>query len=197
MLDAVEKPLGLFEGYKGINYCYGEEEIYECFKSLIPQLQKRRDRKTELISSGEESEEIFDAINSEFKPLFIFIPELDQFINMIYKSEYDMKGFVENVFAKGQNNGVYFFSDLSLKNKANAGGYPGFESFIGYKAGIHLGGKTSNDTILNFDYLPYSDQAKADKTGVGTLPEVYDEKSTTKVVIPLVKKLQGIKMAND
>ena len=135
-----------------------------------------------------EAEESFKAMSEEFTPIFIFVSELDQFINTIYKSEYDMKGFVENVFSKGQNNNIYFFADLSIRNKANAGGYPAFESFIGYRKGVHVGGKTVGNTILNFDYIPYNERGKAEWAGLATLPEVYDEKETSKVVIPLVKK---------
>ena len=140
------------------------------------------------VSEGMEAEEIFKAMSEEFTPIFIFISELDQFINTIYKSEYDMKGFVENVFSKGQNNNIYFFADLSIRNKASAGGYPAFESFIGYRKGVHVGGKTVGNTILNFDYIPYNERGKAERAGLATLPEVYDEKETSRVVIPLVKK---------
>lgn len=189
VMDAAERQLGMFEGYRGVKYCYGDEDVFNCFKDLTPTMQQRRERKTELTSQGKENEEIFEIMNTEFRPVFVFIPELDQFINMIYKSEFDMKGFIENVFEKGQNNGIFFFADLSLKNKANAGGYPAFDSFIGYRKGIHLGGKVSNNTILNYEYMTYSDQTKADKAGVGTLPEIRDEKETSKVIIPLVRKV--------
>ena len=178
----------MFSETEGIQYCHGDKEVFECFKKLFPEFKKRRDRRAELTTQGKESDEIFEVMSAEFTPIFIFIPELDQFINMIYQSEIDMKGFIENVIGKGRGNNIYFFADLSLKNKSNAGGYPAFESFIGYRTGIHLGGKTVADTILNFDHIPYSEQNKPDKAGVGTLPDVIDEKATSKVVIPHVRK---------
>ena len=188
IFDAEERPLGMFSETEGIQYCHGDKEVFECFKKLFPEFKKRRDRRAELTTQGKESDEIFEVMSAEFTPIFIFIPELDQFINMIYQSEIDMKGFIENVIGKGRGNNIFFFADLSLKNKSNAGGYPAFESFIGYRTGIHLGGKTVADTILNFDYIPYSEQNKPDKAGVGTLPDVIDEKATSKVVIPHVRK---------
>ena len=189
VLDAEERPLGMFDGIEGISYCSGDKEVFDCFQGLIPKFVERRNRKAELGSQGREADEIFSIMTSEFKPIFIFIPELDQFINMIYRSEYDMKGFIENVIGKGRGNNIFFIADLSLKNKANAGGYPAFDSFIGYRKGIHLGGKTANNTILNFDYIPYSEQNRSEKAGIGTLPDVRDEKDTEKVVIPLVRKI--------
>ena len=135
-----------------------------------------------------EPDEVFGIMSTEFDPIFIFIPELDQFINMIYRSENNMSGFFENMFSRGRGNGIYFFADLSLRNKSNAGGYPAFESFIGYRKGIHLGGKTAANSILNFEYIPFSEQNRADKAGTGYIPDVTDDKNTSKVIIPLVKK---------
>ena len=188
VFDSAEKALGVYEHFDGSTYCSSDKEIFDCFNALTPEFKKRSSRKAKLVSEGMEAEEIFKAMSEEFTPIFIFISELDQFINTIYKSEYDMKGFVENVFSKGQNNNIYFFADLSIRNKANAGGYPAFESFIGYRKGVHVGGKTVGNTILNFDYIPYNERGKAEWAGLATLPEVYDEKETSKVVIPLVKK---------
>ena len=188
IFDSAEKALGIYEHFGGLTYCCSDKDIFECFNALTPEFKKRSARKAELVSEGMESEEIFKVMSEEFTPVFIFISELDQFINTIYKSEYDMKSFVENVFGKGQNNNIYFFADLSIRNKANAGGYPAFESFIGYRKGAHVGGKTAGNTILNFDYIPYNERGKAERAGLATLPEVYDEKETSKVVIPLVKK---------
>lgn len=187
ILDADERPLGMFEK-EAAGYCVDDDEILECFQGWFPDFKKRRDRKAELTAKGMEADEIFDTMSAEFRPVFVFIPELDQFIGRIYRSEHDMKGFLENVLGRGQGNNIYFFADLSLKNKSNAGGYPAFESFIGYRKGIQLGGKTAMNTILNFEYIPYSEQSRADKAGIGTLPEAYGEKDTSRVVIPLVRK---------
>ena len=188
VIDAAERPLAMFDGYEGVRYMTGDEELFECFNSLIPAFKERRDRKAELTRQGKESDEIFSIMSSEFKPVFMFISELDQFINMIYKSEYNMKGFLENVLSKGQGNNIYFFADLSLKNKANAGGYPAFDSFIGYRKGIHLGGRTTMNIILNFEYITsYAEKNKTEKAGMGTLPDAVGENATSKVVIPLVR----------
>lgn len=189
VIDSSENPLAMFDGHEAITYLRDDKEIYECFKSLVPEFQKRRDRKAQLFREGKEAAEVFEIMSGEFRPVFIFISELDQFTHMIYGSEYNMKGFMENVTAKGQGNHIYFFGDLSLKNKAIASGYPVFDNFIGYRKGLHMGGKTINDSILNLDYINYTEANKADKAGVATLPDVYGENDTSKVVIPLVKKV--------
>lgn len=188
IFDAAEKPLGLYERSDALTYCGSGKEVFDCFSRLIPEFRKRSTRKAELVSEGRDTEEIFKAMSEEFKPVFIFISELDKFITTVYKSEYDMKGFVENLFGKGQNNNIYIFADMPVRSRADVSGYPAFESFIGYGKGVHLGGKTAGNTMLSFDYIPYSDQNKAERAGIATLPEVYKESETSKVVIPLVKK---------
>ena len=188
VLDAADKPLGMFEGLEGVTYCSSEKEIFDCFSGLLPEFKRRRERKVALVSSGKEADEIFDVMSSEFRPIFIFIAELDQFSNMVYKSEFNMIAFLENVISRGQGNHIYFFADLSLKNKSVAAGRPLFDTFTGYRKGIHMGGKTISNNILNFEYINYSDANRADKAGTGTLPEAYGENATAKVVIPLVRK---------
>lgn len=197
VFDSAERPLRMFDGMDGVKYYHDDKGIYECFKGLIPEFRRRRDAKAAFVAQGKTADEVFDSMNKEFRPIFIFISELDQFINMIYRSGFDMKGFLENVFRKGRGNNIYFFADMSLRNRSNAGGYPAFESFTGYRTGIHLGGKTAANPILNFDYIPFSQQNKADRTGVGTIPGISDEKAASGIVVPLVKNAGGEITAND
>jgi S-DNA-T family DNA segregation ATPase FtsK/SpoIIIE len=191
VIDAEEKPLRMFDGVEGVQYKSGEQDIFDCFNSLIPTIKQRRDFRQNLIEQNMEPEEIVKAMNEEFRPLIVFISELDQFINMVYDSDLNMKGFLENVIGKGSGNNIYFFADMSIRNKSKAGGYPAFESFIGYRKGIHMGGNVAENTILNFDYITsYNERMKTDKPGVGTLPDATGENDTAKVVIPVAGKIK-------
>ena len=167
VMDSEDRPLGEFDGAGFATYCKNDDEAYEAFKGLIPELKKRREGK------------------DGFRPIFIFISELDQFLSMIYKSKHDMQSFLENLLDKGRGKGLYVFADLSLRNKSTAAAYSAFESFTGYRTGIHLGGKTNLNNLLNFDYIPYSEQTKTEKAGTGILPEA-SKGETSKVVIPLI-----------
>ena len=42
------------------------------------------------------------------------------------------------------------------------------------------------DRIFNFDYVPYNEQTKAMKAGIGLVP-YHEEETVHRVVIPLVK----------
>ena len=99
-----------------------------------------------------------------------------------------MKGFLENIIAKGRLHHIYFISELSLEKRSMITGYQIYELFAGYKTGIHFGGKTGDNPILNFEYIPYAEQSKIEKAGIGLLPDVTDEKGTRKVVVPLARR---------
>ncbi len=190
IVDTAENDLGMFRDSPGVSYVLNEKELENYLGKLIPDFIKRRERKDALISEGKEADEIFEVMSTEFKPVFFFLPQIDQFINMIYKSTINLAPVFENIIAKGGGNNIFFIGDLTLKNKANASGYAAFETFTGYKKGIHMGGNVAANSILNFEYMPYSEQNKNGKVGVGQLPDVYDENATRKVVVPLVKKIE-------
>ena len=188
VIDSEEGSLSMFSGAAGIHYVKDESEVHEMFKGLIPEFQRRRDRADGLNAEGMEADELFDVMSSEFKPVFIFIAELDSFIQRVYKSEFKMDGFLENVMRKGRGNNIFFFGDVAVKNRSLMLGYPAFEAFAGHRSGIHLGGKLRSNGILDFEYIPYSEQNRVEKAGVGTLPDAGDDGVTSKIVIPLVKQ---------
>ena len=188
VIDSAEQPLGMFAGRDDVTYCLGDRETYEYFTQKMHVFQERGRRKRELAAQGLESDEIYKTMAAEFRPLVILLPDLDQFITMIHRSEYEMSSFLVNVFSRGQNSNIYFIGDLAVNKRSDVGGYPAFEAFISGRSGIHLGGNLTSNTILNFDYLSFSEQNKADKPGIGSIPDVTDENATRKVVIPVVRR---------
>ena len=57
-----------------------------------------------------------------------------------------------------------------------------------YKTGIHLGGNVAAQKILDFSAMPYLEQNKPLKPGIGLLPQDIDHPSARKIVIPQVKR---------
>ena len=144
-------------------------------------------KKNTLLNAEYEEEEIYEEMKRE-KPYFIFISDLVWFVDLIYNAEHDMRGFLENILEKGFLHNIFFFGDLPLEKRGEVGGYQIYEHFISYKTGIHLGGKTGDNPILNFDYLSYMEKEKSEKPGIGSLPDVSMEGETEKVVIPLARR---------
>ena len=187
IIDDDKKTLRTFASNPGLTYACDEDSIFSYFSSLLPEFVRRNKMKQQLLQEDKEEDEIFDIMSEEI-PYFIFISDLAWFVPFIYHAEKDMKGFLENIIQKGRLHNIYFISDMGMDKREYAAGYAIYEYFIAHKAGIHLGGKTGDNPVLNFEYLPYMEQTKTEKIGIGQLPAVSSDQETEKVVIPHARK---------
>jgi S-DNA-T family DNA segregation ATPase FtsK/SpoIIIE len=178
------------KGYKDrievSSYVTTEEELFQFLMELKPEFVRRNQLKQQLLHDEYEEEEIFDRMSEEI-PYFIFVSDLSNFISMVYGTEYNMSGFVENIIEKGFLHNIYFIGELSLEKREKVAGYGAYEHFAEYKTGIHFGGKVSDNQVLTFDYLSYMEQGKSEKKGIGQLPDPVEDNETQKVVVPFVK----------
>ena len=154
---------------------------------MLPEFKRRNQLKNQLLDEDLEEEEIFEIMSKEI-PYFIFISDLSWFVPFIYEAEKDMRGFLENILEKGKLHNIYFISELSLEKRELITGYAIYEFFAGYQTGIHFGGKVSENQVLTFDYLPFMEQSKTEKPGIGQLPDVSEDNTTQKIVVPLARK---------
>lgn len=187
IIDSPEKVLKAYEKEEKVTYVYDEQTVFDFFKELLPIFKERNQLKQQLLAEDLEEDEIFDRMKEEV-PYFIFISDLSWFVPFIYNAELDMRGFLENILAKGQLHNIYFISELSLEKRDLVTGYAIYETFAGYRTGIHFGGRTGENQALSFDYLSFTEQNKGEKTGVGQIPDASDEKDTRKVVVPLARR---------
>lgn len=112
-------------------------------------------------------------------------------MNTIYDAKNNIRGgrgFLETLTQKGAYHNIYFIGNLNLEDKNLVKIYQAFTNFASYKTGIHFGGNVAQNGFLNFDYLPFKEQTKTEKPGIGMLPEANDDAGVRKVVIPLAKK---------
>ena len=123
-----------------------------------------------------------------FTAKYFFIPDLGDFIQNVKNPENfgDAKPFIENLLDKGSLHNVYWFAALQPDDVSKLGGTRIYDLFIRYKTGMHFGGNVSSQRIFNFDYVPYNEQTKAMKAGIGLVP-YHEEETVHRVVIPLVK----------
>ena len=140
-----------------------------------------------MIREDFEENEIYETISRMELPYFIFISDMAWFVSMIYGSEFDMRGFMETILAKGRLHNIYFVAELSLNKLSGIRGYQLFETFAEYKTGIHFGGKVADNTLLSFDYMSFQEKSRMDPAGVGSLSGTGITADTGKVVIPLAK----------
>lgn len=163
--------------------------LFEMLKGILPEFKKRNMKKQELLAAGLDELDIYKQMQ-DFQPIFIFIDNLDDFINMVYTPPEGigtMSGFVENITEKGYLHNIYIIAGYDYSNAAHSIGRKVFNNFISYKAGIHLGGNAASQRIFDFSDLPYLEQSRATRPGVGLLPsDVYNPVART-VIIPLLK----------
>ena len=170
-------------------YITNDAQLFEFCDRLLPKFKERNQVKKSCIQKGMSDEEIFIEM-SQFERIMIFIASLPDFVEHVYKPSEgvgEMAGFLENLTDKGSLHNVFWFACYNQSEIGRVAGKKVFDNFAKYKNGIHLGGNVAAQKILNFDYIPYIEQTKAQKTGVGMLPSVEDELLVEKVVIPLVK----------
>lgn len=153
-------------------YCYLKEE-------LIPAFRQRNEKKRSAAADGEEEEKIF-----------LFAASWLEFVKHIYSPEEgvgEMGALIENFLEKGRFHNIFWFSILQTGDWSRILGKKAYDLFIRYKKGIHFGGRVSEQRILDFDHVPYMEQTRAEKPGIGMLPYSEDE-TVRKVAVPFYKE---------
>ena len=153
----------------------------------MPQFRERNIYKRELCKNEVEDEVIFEEMQ-RYLPKVICIANLADFVRHIEKPEEgvgDMRAFVENLLDKGANHNVYWFAILPTEDTIGLSGNKLFQLFTRSRKGIHFGGEVSTQRILNFDQIPFTEQGKILKPGIGMIPS--NEDGICEVVIPQVK----------
>lgn len=172
-----------------IDYVNSEAGIFQYWKNMIPVFAERSRKKQAYIESGLTDEEIFEKMQQE-KPIYIFITDLAVFLQYVYEPKEetgDMSGFMENISKKGRLHGIYFFAVVREESVGKIISYPSYRNFAEDKGGIHMGGNLAVQRRFSFENIPYAEQNKVKKPGVGFTPSKEDESKADIIIIPLVK----------
>lgn len=184
--------LGRFAEKNNIFCLKTEGDIVEYWKGMLPDIQKRNGIKKEALRQEMEDQEIYERMAQE-QPYYLFIDDLAEFVQRIYqpsKPEYEMREFLENIIKKGRLYNLYIFAAFNPAKTRETAGYPIFEEFVHYRTGIHLGGNTVDQQILDFEYIPFNSRSQVYHPGIGQLPAVDGEVAVKTVVIPLDRRKQ-------
>lgn len=176
---------GLSAAY-GYRYLTTDEEILAFFQEITPAFIERNKLKKQLMENGCTDEEIFEKMQ-QFEPVFVFIGDLVSFIQTVYHPAEgigNMSGFFENIFEKGYLHNVFFFSGVDTDDAASAAGIKAYVSYVGYKAGVHLGGNVAAQRIFNFQNIHYSKLSKTSRKGEGLVPSAEDDTVSELIIIP-------------
>lgn len=189
IVDFTGSKLRRFAAENQAAYVSDGNELFEVLKDLLPKFKERNVKKQELLASGLDESDIYEQMQS-FRPIFLFIDNLDDFMKIIYAPPEGvgaMAGFIENITEKGYLHNIYIIAGYDYSSAAHSIGHKAFANFISYKVGIHLGGNTTSHRIFDFSTIPYSEQAKATKPGVGLIPPDMYNPAARSVIIPFLK----------
>lgn len=164
-----------------------DDKMFHFFSELLPEFKDRNVRKRKNVQEGMSDEEIYVDMFS-YKAKFIFIANFADFVtHVLHPADAgDVRGFVENLLDKGSLHNVYWAACYNQEDASKVVGTKLYDYFLKYKTGIHFGGNVAAQRIMNFDYVPYTEQTKAQKPGIGMLPANEDD-DVRKIVVPLMK----------
>lgn len=190
VVESGTSELGKLSGEYGAEYVNNSAQLFRYLSELLTRFRSRNQKKNYLLESGAEETEIFVQMSRE-TPIFIFLADIKSFLEMVYRPEEGvgkMSGFVENIMEKGSLHHIYFIGCLKTEDQSTLSAYKAYQLFTGYKKGIHLGGNLAAQRILNFQNIPFAQQSKMMKKGIGYVPDNEEESNGIEVVIPLAKK---------
>ncbi len=173
----------------GAEYIGDVPEMFRFFdKELTPEFVERNKVKRSLAESGATEDEIFAGMQ-KFDKHIIVIGDLPEFLK---KADNPGEGFTTmtrflcNLLEKGALHNIYWIAAFDQDRSAEISGIASYNAFVKDKNGIHLGGNTQAQRLMQFDHLPYAQQGRKLKAGIGLLP-THEEDNTLSVAIPLYR----------
>ncbi|MBQ8305260.1 MAG: type VII secretion protein EssC [Blautia sp.] len=165
-----------------------EDEIFRYFRDeLTPLLKERNQAKQSFMAEGMKETELFRRMSGMYPPVFLLIPDLEWFLELVYRSRKGMQGFVEMIFEKGALHNLYFFAIAAGNRKKELSGYPAFRFFVQDRQGIRFGGRASEDSWLDFEYLDYREQSRKLEPGIGQLSHGPESGPAERILVPLAR----------
>lgn len=158
-LESFSQELGADE------YMTTSDELFDFMKTvMIPEFTRRNHNKAEFTKSLHKDMDNY--LQSEQK-LFMFIGDMTAFCEAVYGSKRDMKGFIEQMVARGDGHLIYLFACVSQNDMTGEHNTRRvLRGYIGWKEGIHLGGDVEHQRLFDFD-VPMLERTKKLKAGMG------------------------------
>lgn len=173
----------------GAEYVNTPEGLFELWKNLILQINDRHIMQKELSQQGLEDNEIFEKM-AEYPHIYVLIADLPDFINACVNpgsGRASMGPQADNIIQRGALHNVFFFGAVDSQDLASVSLQSIYRSFVRGKQGVHLGGELNSQKLLSYRNIPYAEQSRSLKPGVGFVPDEEDSMNVDTIVIPMNK----------
>lgn len=170
-------------------YVCDNQSMFNFFKDLQPEFVRRNKIKRSYIEGGMDEAEVIEKM-AEQKPMFLFIDNMKDFMEMAYSPESTaakIPAFLENIMEKGTGHNIFFFGCIRIEDDMGLRGYKAYNNYCSYKKGVHLGGNLQGQRIFSFQNIAFKDQTRTLKKGLGHMAADEEEGIAYDVVIPLAK----------
>lgn len=176
----------------GAEHISNVDQLFAVWKTIILTINERHVLHKKMVDRGCEDEEVFEAMTG-YQQIFVLIADMQDFINTCANpgsGKAPMTPQVENIIAKGSLHQVYFFGVTGTQDLAGVSLQQVYRSFVKQKQGVHLGGELNSQKMLSYRNVPFAEQTRSLKPGVGYVPNSEDNMNVDQIVIPMNK---GIK----
>lgn len=166
-----------------------DQSVYDFFESTIPVFKERNARKQQLLKQDVEETELAGQMNRGDQ-YFIFISDMSAFMKTAYASlegRGSIRAYLENITEKGSYHGFFFIAAVNPDQHMDLLSYRAYKNMVSYGTGVHLGGNVAAQKVFSFGGIPYQEQNRVYRPGIGLVPSEDDAESTKKIVLPLAK----------
>lgn len=176
-----------------LEYIDTDQKLYDFLLRLQEELLQKKQKKKELEEKGCFGHAQYEQL-AELGWTFFIIENLSTWIAHVRRPEQEvpqMAGFLENITEKGAGLGVFFFAAARPEELLQLAGDAIYRNMIRQRAGICTGGDVASQTLLDFSTLPYLEQKKQTKAGIGMIPVSDGGAGVTRVKLPQMQKEEG------
>ncbi len=166
-----------FARAEGFEYINGFEEFSNFFNTVYaPDFVRRNKIKRSCMDKDMQEAEIYRTLAEE-DAWYLIITDLAQFAKMLHTEDRKIiEAQMTNLLEKGFLHNIFVFAGMNQDDRINVMDYSVFRAFTSPKAGIHLGGRISEQRIFDFSTMPFTMQNVPEKEGRGvTAPTETEE----------------------
>ena len=166
--------------------------LFSLWKKIILTINERHVMHKKLVDQGLEDEEVFEGM-CQYRQMFVLIADMQDFINVCANpgaGKTSIVPQVDNIIAKGAQHQVYFFGVTGTQDLAAVSLHQIYRSFVKGKQGVHLGGELNSQKMLSFRNIPFAEQARSLKPGIGYVPDNEDVMNVDQIIIPANKGIR-------
>lgn len=192
IIDSSEHKLKEFQEREDLNIAgyYSEaEELYAFYEHIGETFKARNHQKSVLKKAGRSGSEIYLSM-CEDQRCFIVISDLNTWTSECYVNPILNRAepLIYNLLEKGSLHNIYFVGSSRQKGYAEVAGRRIYETFTGYRTGVHMGGMVGEDKLLDFSYVAYREQDRTIGQGRGMIPDMETASCNGKgqIVVPIV-----------